>query len=59
MCNITRFYYCEPEISLTDFLRRDYHARHGVACDDIETSEADAFEAKLIAENQEYIRVDL
>lgn len=58
-CNITRFYYCEPEISLQDFLKREYHLRNGVACEDVETIEADAFEAQLIAEGEEYIRIDL
>ena len=59
MCNLTRFYYCEPEIKLKEFLRRDYYLKNGVAFEDVETTDADRFEAKLIAENQEYIRVDL
>lgn len=58
-CNITRFYYCEPDINTVEFLRRDYYLRNGVAFDDVETIEADAFEAKLIAEDEDYIRVDL
>ena len=58
-CNLTRFYYCEPEIKLKEFLRRDYYNRNGVAFEDVETSEADAFEAKLIEEDQDYIRIDL
>lgn len=59
MCNLTRFYYCESNIGLKDFLRRSYYSENGVAFEDVETIDADAFEAKLIAENQEYIRVDL
>jgi hypothetical protein len=58
-CNITRFYYCEPDITTVVFLRRDYYLRNGVAFDDIETIEADAFEQKLIAEEEDYLRVDL
>ena len=58
-CNISRFYYCEPDITTVVFLRRDYHLRNGVAFDDIETIEADTFEQKLIAEGEDYLRVDL
>lgn len=58
-CNLTRFYYCESQISIKDFLRRDYHSRNGVAFEDIETVDADAFEAKLIEEDQDYLRIDL
>jgi hypothetical protein len=31
----------------------------GIAFDDVETVEADAYEAKLIAEDEDYLRVDL
>lgn len=58
-CNITRFYYCEPEITVEEFVRRDYHLRNGVAFDDIETIDADEFEKKLLQEEEYYIRVDL
>jgi hypothetical protein len=59
LCNLTRFYYCEPCLGLKEFLKRDYYTKNGVAFEDVETVNADRFEAKLIAENQEYIRVDL
>jgi len=58
-CNITRFYYCEPEITVKEFIQRDYHLRNGVAFDDVETVEADEFERKLLQEEEYYIRIDL
>lgn len=58
-CNISRFYYCESDIGTADFLRRNFHLRNGVAFDDIESIKADAFEQKLIAEAEDYLRVDL
>jgi hypothetical protein len=33
--------------------------RHGIAFEDVETKEADAFEEKLKAEGEEYLRIDL
>jgi hypothetical protein len=33
--------------------------RMGIAFEDIETTEADAHEAKLIEEDEDYLRVDL
>jgi hypothetical protein len=58
-CNLTRFYYCEEDISVKAFLIRDMRLRHGIAFEDIETKEADAFEEKLKAEGEEYLRIDL
>jgi len=58
-CNITRFYYCDPSLDLKSFLRLDHHSRNGVAFDDIETTEANAFEDQLIQEGERYLRVDL
>jgi len=57
-CNITRFYYCEPDITIEEFLRREYSKRK-VAFDDIETLEADEFEKKLQEEDEDYLRIDL
>ena len=58
-CNITRFYYCESDITLQEFIKRDSKLRMGIAFEDIETTEADAHEAKLIEEDEDYLRVDL
>ena len=58
-CNISRFYYCDSGIDIKSFLRIEHYSRNGVAFDDIETPEADAFEAKLIDEGEDYLRVDL
>lgn len=58
-CNITRFYYCDPSIDLKSFLILDNRRRNGVAFDDIETQEADAFEEKLLQEGELYLRIDL
>lgn len=58
-CNITRFYYCDPSLDLKSFLKLDHRSRNGVAFDDLETPEADAFEEKLIQEGELYLRVDL
>ena len=58
-CNLTRFYYCEEDISIKDFLIRDMRLRMGIVFEDIETKEADAFEEKLKAEGEEYLRIDL
>jgi len=59
VCNISRFYYCDPDIDVKTFIRLEEHSRNGVAFDDIETIEADTFEAKLLAEQEPYLRVDL
>lgn len=56
-CNLTRFYLCESDISLKDFLKRDL--KYHVACVDIETIEADEYEKKLKQEDADYLRVDL
>lgn len=58
-CNISRFYYCDPSIDLKSFLIMEHRSRNGVAFDDIETPEADAFEATLVSEGEDYLRVDL
>ena len=58
-CNLTRFYYCESNISLVNFLKRDHKLRNGIAFEDVETRDADALEQKLINENEDYLRVDL
>ena len=58
-CNITRFYYCDPSIDLKSFLRLEHRSRNGLAFDDIETTEADAFEDSLIKEGELYLRIDL
>ena len=58
-CNITRFYYCDPSIDLKSFLILEHRSRNGVAFDDIETQEADAFEENLLQEGELYLRVDL
>lgn len=58
-CNITRFYYCDPDIDLKSFLKLDHYRRNGVAFDDIETGEANAFEEKLLQEGELYLRIDL
>lgn len=58
-CNITRFYYCDPSLDLKSFLKLEHRSRNGVAFDDLETPEADAFEEKLIQEGELYLRVDL
>lgn len=58
-CNLTRFYYCESNISLVNFLKRDHKLRKGIAFEDVETRDADALEQKLINENEDYLRVDL
>jgi hypothetical protein len=58
-CNITRFYYCDPSIDLKSFLILDNRRRNGVAFDDIETKEANAFEEKLLQEGESYLRIDL
>jgi hypothetical protein len=59
VCNISRFYYCSPDIDVKTFIRLEENSRNGVAFDDIETVEADAFEAKLLEEQEPYLRVDL
>jgi hypothetical protein len=51
-CNLTRFYYCDPDISLVNFL-------NGVAFEDVDTEEADALEQKLTANGEDYLRIDL
>ena len=56
---MTRFYYCESGITVQEFIRRDLRMQMGIAFEDIETTEADAHEARLIAENEDYLRVDL
>jgi hypothetical protein len=58
-CNLTRFYYCESDISLEDFLKRDFRLRNGIAFEDVERQDADEHEAKLIEQNEDYLRVDL
>lgn len=58
-CNFTRFYYCEEDIDVKTFLSRDIRLKRGIAFEDIETAEADAFEEKLKAEGEEYLRIDL
>jgi hypothetical protein len=58
-CNITRFYYCDPNIDLKSFIKLEQRSRNGVAFDDIETVEANAFEDRLIQEGELYLRVDL
>ena len=58
-CNLTRFYYCESNISLVNFLKRDHKLRNGIAFEDVETRDADALEQKLINENEDYLRVYL
>ena len=50
--NLTRFYYDFDEDCRTGCF-------NGKVFDDVETIEADAFEAKLKAEEIEYTRVDL
>jgi hypothetical protein len=37
----------------------EHRSRNGVAYDDISTRDADAFEAKLLEEQEPYLRVDL
>jgi hypothetical protein len=59
VCDISRFYYCDPDIDVKTFIRLEENSRNGVAFDDIETVEADAFEAKLLEEQEPYLRVDL
>ena len=59
VCNISRFYYCDPSIDVKTFIQLEERSRNGVAYDDIETVEADAFEAKLLEEQEPYLRVDL
>lgn len=58
-CNMTRFYFCQSDITLQEFIKRDLQLRNGIAFDDVETTEADAYEAKLIKEDEDYLRVDL
>lgn len=58
-CNLTRFYYCESNISLKEFLKRDLKLRNGVAFEDVEKTDADQHEAHLINEGEEYLRIDL
>lgn len=58
-CNLTRFYYCEPDITLHAFLVRDHKLRNGIAFEDVETKDADAIEQKLIDEGDDYLRIDL
>jgi len=59
VCNISRFYYCDPSIDVKTFIQLEERSRNGVAYDDIETAEADAFEAKLLEEQEPYLRIDL
>ena len=58
-CNFTRFYYCESDISLVEFLRQDFKLRNGIAFEDVETKEANALEQKLINDGEDYMRIDL
>ena len=58
-CNLTRFYYCESDINLIEFLQRNHKLRNGIAFEDVETKEADLLEQRLIADDEEYLRVDL
>jgi hypothetical protein len=58
-CNMTRFYFCQSDITIQEFIKRDLRMRMGIAFDDVETTEADAYEAKLIEEGEDYLRVDL
>lgn len=50
--NLTRFYYDFDEECRTGCL-------NGKAFDDVETTEADAFEEELKSQDIEYLRVDL
>lgn len=58
-CNISRFYYCEPSITVSEFVLREHRRRQGIIFEDIPTPEADEFEKKLIEEKEQYLRVDL
>ncbi len=58
-CNLTRFYYCESDISLVEFLKRDHKLRNGIAFEDVETKEADTLEQKLMTDGEDYLRIDL
>jgi hypothetical protein len=59
VCNVTRFYYCDPNLDLKSFLKIEHRSRNGVAFDDIESEKANAFENHLIQEGELYLRVDL
>jgi len=56
---MTRFYFCQSDITIQEFIKRDLRMRMGIAFDDVETPEADAYEARLIAEDEDYLRIDL
>lgn len=57
--NLVRFYYCQSDITLEDFLRRDLTTNRGIAFEDVTKKEADAFEQRLKEEGEDYLRVDL
>jgi hypothetical protein len=57
--NLVRFYYCQSDISLQDFLKREIKSQRGIAFEDVYKKEADAFEQRLKEENEDYIRIDL
>jgi hypothetical protein len=56
---MTRFYFCQSDITIQEFIKQDLRMRMGIAFDDVETPKADVYEAALIAENEDYLRVDL
>jgi hypothetical protein len=57
--NLVRFYYCQSDISLQDFLKREIKSQRGVAFEDVYKKEADTFEQRLKEENEDYLRIDL
>ena len=56
--NLVRFYYCQSDLTLKEFLRRDLRTYRGIAFEDVEKKEADAFEQRLKEEGEDYLRVD-
>jgi hypothetical protein len=57
--NLVRFYYCQSDISLQDFLKREIKSQRGVAFEDVYKKEADTFEQRLKEEGEDYLRIDL
>jgi hypothetical protein len=57
--NLVRFYYCQSDISLQDFLKREIKSQRGVAFEDVHKKEADTFEQRLKEEGEDYLRIDL
>jgi len=56
--DLVRFYYCQSDLTLEDFLKKNLNSKRGIAFEDISKKEADTFEQHLKAEGQDYLRIN-